>query len=110
MEWYCPVCGQDKLRDDTYDANYCMDCDIWLEAPCEDENCLFCASRPTHPSQVVSGPNELELEGRRSHPSGRGGGNRGDRLQPGEPAEFLPFTGNDNYIDITARLDFFDKF
>lgn len=36
--------------DETFDAFYCPDCDIWLEPLCDDPTCGFCTKIPLRPS------------------------------------------------------------
>lgn len=41
--------GHKSKHCDTYDAYYCMPCNIWLEKGCTDQKCRFCANRPDKP-------------------------------------------------------------
>lgn len=34
---------------DTYDAYYDDETNEWLESPCEDPECVYCADRPKRP-------------------------------------------------------------
>jgi hypothetical protein len=38
--------GHRVERNPRFDAYYCFDCHVWLEAPCGDPTCEFCAPRP----------------------------------------------------------------
>lgn len=35
-----------------YDAEYCEECDEWMERVCCDEDCSFCKNRPSKPSKM----------------------------------------------------------
>lgn len=46
----CPMCDKwPPLYSDKHDANYCPDCNIWLEDQCGDDDCEFCSNRPVLP-------------------------------------------------------------
>lgn len=36
----------------TYDAHFCPDCDVWLEERCDDIECDYCSTRPAKPSKA----------------------------------------------------------
>lgn len=50
-----PVCQIDIFHNvvliEKYDAYVCVECNIWLEDKCDDEDCLFCSNRPDEPSE-----------------------------------------------------------
>ena len=51
----CPRCGQRTLfQIDQYDAMCCTACDEWLDAPCGDPDCPFCARRPETPGEALA--------------------------------------------------------
>lgn len=51
------ACGLAGERSEKYDAYYCPDNLMWLEAPCGDADCGFCRGRPDHADGVaVPGP------------------------------------------------------
>jgi hypothetical protein len=39
-----------------YDAYACMNCDIWIENKCSDDECGICKDRPWRPSDVKLKP------------------------------------------------------
>ena len=41
-----------KRYNGEYDSYYDDEKDIWLEKPCQYEDCEFCSNRPTKPSQT----------------------------------------------------------
>ena len=45
-------CKAQVLRDDEYDAYYCLKCGAWQEDKCSDYYCEFCANRPAKKSLV----------------------------------------------------------
>jgi hypothetical protein len=45
----CPKCGASEIYYETYDANFCPTCNVWLEQGCGDESCAYCRQRPEHP-------------------------------------------------------------
>jgi hypothetical protein len=46
----CIRCGTRPVYDSDYDALSCPTCNIWLEAKCDNPECVFCAERPEKPS------------------------------------------------------------
>jgi hypothetical protein len=52
----CPTCGQPTTRIERVDAYACLACDVWLEDPCNDPTCEFCAKRPGRPSDIAGAP------------------------------------------------------
>ena len=40
-------CKGRLLRDEEYDAYYCITCGAWQEDKCGDEDCEFCKNRPS---------------------------------------------------------------
>lgn len=40
------LCGAKGLRDDRHDAYYCPSSGVWLESPCDDQECQMCQGRP----------------------------------------------------------------
>jgi ribonuclease BN (tRNA processing enzyme) len=49
----CPACSNRRMYHEEYDAYFCIRCDRWLEADCEDPSCEFCANRPDRPSLAL---------------------------------------------------------
>lgn len=45
-----PDCKKDRAYAFAFDSFYCEACDIWIDPPCEKENCIFCKDRPALPS------------------------------------------------------------
>ncbi|MEC1177517.1 hypothetical protein P9B03_03390 [Metasolibacillus meyeri] len=45
----CEQCGNNKIRDDKYDAYFCATCNKWLEEKCSDPDCYYCPQRPDKP-------------------------------------------------------------
>lgn len=45
----CTVCGSMPVRNPVYDAYFCPQCNIWLEAICDDKHCMYCLNRPNKP-------------------------------------------------------------
>jgi len=46
---FCPTCGRQGYFYETYSAVFCPDCNAWLEGPCSDPECPYCAGRPANP-------------------------------------------------------------
>lgn len=44
--------NHDVQLSNTYDAFYCVPCNVWLEGTCGDDACSFCAERPPKPSLI----------------------------------------------------------
>lgn len=45
-------CGHHVSINETHDAAYCSDCDIWVDGVCGDPECEFCRDRPEKPSEA----------------------------------------------------------
>lgn len=45
----CPACEKESLYNEAYDCSYCHSCNIWLEGPCDINNCYYCTPRPKNP-------------------------------------------------------------
>lgn len=45
----CPFCGKESEYNMKYDSYFCSDCNIWLEPPCDDNDCTYCKNRPDRP-------------------------------------------------------------
>lgn len=41
--------GHTVAYSDVHDAYYCVECNEWLEAKCDDPDCEDCAERPDRP-------------------------------------------------------------
>ena len=49
----CPYCeGINIIQIYKHDAWACIDCNEWLEEPCNDFNCPYCGGRPETPYEV----------------------------------------------------------
>ena len=48
-EVLCPACGAAAIYDDVFDAQFCPQCDNWLEPKCSDPSCQNCIARPERP-------------------------------------------------------------
>lgn len=54
--WYdrtCPDCDKPQFHFDRYDAACCLFCNTWLEGPCSDPGCPYCANRPETPWEAL---------------------------------------------------------
>jgi len=51
----CPRCKLASYYNDEYDAYACIACELWLEAPCDDPTCDYCAARPKKPPRTLIG-------------------------------------------------------
>ena len=49
MDLKCIHCGSGQGYNEQYDAYYCEPCNAWMEEPCTDPDCEFCATRPEKP-------------------------------------------------------------
>lgn len=49
--------------DEGYDAQYCVDCNEWIEKRCSDPLCVYCVNRPEKP--LPSTVNDKAIESRR---------------------------------------------
>ena len=49
----CPACEAAAIYDDLFDAQFCPQCDNWLEPKCSDPGCQNCNSRPDPPLSRV---------------------------------------------------------
>ena len=50
----CPECGNQKLfYYFRYDAEACLQCDLWLAPKCSDPDCPYCANRPDSPEEAL---------------------------------------------------------
>jgi hypothetical protein len=47
----CPKCEKPGIRNEKFDAYACIDCNRWLETPCEDIECTYCINRPENPEE-----------------------------------------------------------
>lgn len=45
----CPTCGDLRQYSFRFDAYYCRKCRRWLEMPCANPECIYCAQRPLAP-------------------------------------------------------------
>ena len=46
----CPNNPMHKVHySGSYDAYYCVACNVWLEKKCKDEKCRHCSTRPETP-------------------------------------------------------------
>lgn len=50
----CNICGSYQVFYTKYDSFFCPKCNIWLEAKCDDPECIHCANRPDKPLQYTS--------------------------------------------------------
>lgn len=61
----CPDCDKKQVfffyR---YDAVCCVYCDSWIDKPCGDPDCPFCANRPDTPSEALFYQEECRGEGK----------------------------------------------
>lgn len=48
----CSMCGKESQYNETYDALFCPECDVWLESTCDDPSCALCCGRPVSPKKV----------------------------------------------------------
>ena len=49
----CPYCeGINIIQIYKHDSWACIDCNEWLEEPCNDANCPYCGGRPETPYEV----------------------------------------------------------
>lgn len=53
MDSRCPYCDRKTiLQYYKYDAKFCISCNIWLNAACNDPGCPFCRNRPESPYEA----------------------------------------------------------
>jgi len=45
-------CTRPRSYSERWDAYYCKECDVWVEARCGDAECEFCRDRPERPSEM----------------------------------------------------------
>jgi Zn finger protein HypA/HybF involved in hydrogenase expression len=45
----CDICNSAIVYHDKYDAQFCPNCNHWLEKACSDADCCYCAGRPDNP-------------------------------------------------------------
>lgn len=48
-EGKCKKCGSETIFYETYDAQFCAKCNIWLENTCGNPDCVLCGKRPDRP-------------------------------------------------------------
>lgn len=53
MTFECPICGGNLFFFDRYDADCCIDCDVWYTPDCKEPDCPYCSIRPSAPSEAV---------------------------------------------------------
>ncbi|MBQ8170423.1 MAG: hypothetical protein IJZ95_00395 [Oscillospiraceae bacterium] len=54
VEEKCPYCGEETVfMCEEFDAEFCTECDKWLEPKCGDPSCPYCSKRPGKPSDIV---------------------------------------------------------
>lgn len=54
VAYECPECGEKPtFFFDKYDAVCCVHCDNWIDRPCSDPDCPYCANRPDTPWEAL---------------------------------------------------------
>lgn len=48
----CLICGGKTIHIEKYDAYACLECNVWREDRCKDNQCEFCSSRPEFPREA----------------------------------------------------------
>ena len=51
-EGRCPRCRARSVYHEDYDADFCPQCNAWLEAKCSDPTCVYCSWRPFIPMRT----------------------------------------------------------
>ncbi len=46
---FCPICNLPILLSYKYDAEFCINCNIWIGKKCGDPKCGYCSKRPEKP-------------------------------------------------------------
>lgn len=60
----CPTCNSNREYNENFDAYYCDNCNIWLEAKCTDPECRYCPKRPENPIKYTIENNPILRESR----------------------------------------------
>jgi hypothetical protein len=49
----CPKCNNLGIHNETFDAYMCLECNLWLEPTCDDNDCVYCRKRPETPTKDI---------------------------------------------------------